>query len=154
MARTVVGLFNSAADAQHAAEQLLAAGFQRTSLHLATQDTLRAQHLPAQTEPDTEPKGTGFIRFFTELFAGDENAAAQAHATASHADSAVLTVSAANEDEANRARQILDQHGAVDVYKQAAPTAPGSTGDVVDLEGSLSRVRDDDGLDANGLTTH
>lgn len=156
MSRTVVGLFHSTSEAQHASEQLLAAGFQRTALHLATADTLRAAHLPAtDTEPPVEPLGTGFIRFFTDLFTGNENADdAQAHAAATHADSAVLTVAAATEDEATRARQLLDQHGAVDVYKQAAPQAAGPGDDVVDLEGSLHRVRDAEGLDANGLTTH
>ena len=155
MSRTVVGLFNSTSEAQHAIEQLLAAGFQRASLHLATPETLRAEHLPAtETEPPVEPMGTGFIRFFTDLFAGNENADAQAHADATHADSAVLTVTAATEDEANRARQALDQHGAVDVYKQAAPTVLGPGDEGVDLEGSLRRVRDTDELDANGLTTH
>ena len=157
MARTVVGLFNSTSEAQHAIEQLLATGFQRTNLHLATPDTLRAEHLPA-TEPEpappVEPLGTGFIRFFTDLFAGNENADAQAHADATHADSAVITVNAATEDEADRARQTLDAHGALDVYKQAKPAAAGSGDDIVDLEGSLSRVRDSDELDANGLTTH
>lgn len=155
MSRTVVGLFNSTSEAQHAIEQLLATGFQRTNLHLATPDTLRAEHLPAtETEPPVEPLGTGFIRFFTDLFAGNENAEAQAHADATHADSAVITVNAATEDEADRARQLLDQHGAVDVYKQAKPGAAGPADDVVDLEGGLRRVRDNDELDANGLTTH
>ena len=159
MARTVVGLFNHAAEARQAFEQLLALGFRRVSLQLATSDTLRAQHLPTTaeppTEPPTEPLGAGFIRFFTDLFVGNENAdAAQAHAAATHPDSAVLTVRAATEDEATRARQTLDQHGAIDVYKQAFPAAPGPADDIVDLEGRLGRVRDDDELDANGLTTH
>jgi len=156
MSRTVVGLFNTVSEAQHAIEQLLAAGFQRTNLHLATPDTLRAEHLPAtETAPPIEPLGTGFIRFFTDLFAGNENADAQAHAAATHADSAVITINAATEDEAARARQTLDASGALDVYKQARPAAAsGSDDDIVDLEGSLGRVRDDDELDANGLTTH
>ncbi|MBF9144173.1 hypothetical protein [Hymenobacter properus] len=158
MSRTVVGLFGSASEAQFATERLLAAGFERSALHLATSETLRAAELPAaEAEAPTEPLGTGFIRFFTDLFAGNENAEADArsHAAATHADSAVLTVRATTEDEANRARQLLDQNGALDVYKQAAPGGTGGPGDdVVDLEGSLSRVRDADGLDANGLTTH
>jgi hypothetical protein len=156
MARTVVGLFNSTPEAQRAIEQLLHIGFQRTNLHLATPDTLRAEHLPAtETDPPIEPLGTGFIRFFTDLFTGNENAdAAQAHAAATHADSAVITVNAATEDEANRARATLDTAGAVDVYKQASPQTDRSADDIVDLEGSLRRVRDDDELDANGLTTH
>ncbi|GAB3572129.1 hypothetical protein [Hymenobacter daeguensis] len=155
MARTVVGLFNSTSEAQLAIEQLLHTGFQRTNLHLATPETLRAEHLPAtEAEPPTEPLGTGFIRFFTDLFAGNENADAQAYVSATHAGSAVITVNAANEDEANRARQTLDLNGAVDVYKQPLPAPATPADDIVDLEGSLRHVRDDDELDANGLTTH
>ncbi|MFD2717219.1 hypothetical protein ACFST9_00730 [Hymenobacter monticola] len=160
MSRTVVGLFNHVSAAQQASAQLLAAGFPQASMHLATSDTLRAEHLSAPTEATeapTEPLGTGFIRFFTDLFAGNENADADAHthAAATHADSAVLTVVATTEADATRARQMLEAAGAVDVYKQAAPRGPAGAGDdVVDLEGRLGRVRDSDELDANGLTTH
>ena len=164
MSRTIVGLFNHVSEAQQASTQLQAAGFAPASLHLATSDTLRAQHLPAPTAAEAagadapaEPLGTGFIRFFTDLFAGNENAEvdAQTHASAAHADSAVLTVRAATEADATRARQLLDAAGAVDVYKQAEPgAATGAADDVVDLEGRLGRVRDSDELDANGLTTH
>ena len=159
MARTVVGLFNSTSEAQRAIEQLLATGFPRTTLHMATPDTLRAAHLPAiegETEPPVEPLGTGFIRFFTDLFAGDDDDpdAAQTHAAYTHADSAVITVRAATEEAADRARLTLTQHGAVDVYKQATPMPPGPNDDVIDLTGGLRRVRDNDELDANGLTTH
>lgn len=155
MARTVVGLFASAPEAQAAIEQLLAAGFQRTNLNLATQDTLRAAHLPADPSPPTETFEEGVVRFFSDVFAGSSSADAQAHIAATRPDSAVVTANAATDDEATRARTILDTSGAVDVYKQAASTgyvAP--TDGIVDLEGSLSRVRDDDELDANGLTTH
>ena len=154
MAQTVVGLFNSTTEAQQAIEQLLASGFERSSLNLATQDTLRAQHIP-ETNAPAEPFEEGVVRFFTNLFAGNENADAQAHIAATHATSAVLTVLAATDDHADRARTMLAAHGAVDVYKQAPrPAAPGSADTIVDLEGSLFRVRDTDDLDANGLTTH
>ncbi len=161
MSRTVVGLFPHVSAAQQAHAQLLAAGFPPASLHLATSETLRAAHLPATEAeapaPPPEPLGTGFIRFFTDLFAGNENseADARAHADATHPDSAVLTVRAATEADATRARHLLDAAGAADVYKQAAPGSTSGPGDdVVDLEGRLGRVRDADGLDANGLTTH
>ena len=161
MARTVVALFNSVAEAQQAIEQLLAAGFMRSNLNLATPDTLRAAHLPAtaDTRVPLESFEEGIVRFFTNLFAGNENAAAQAHIAATGPDTAVITVNPASEEEAERARVILNEYGAIDVYKQAArpayvPPRPTLADDVVDLEGSLSRVRDTDDLDANGLTTH
>ena len=159
MARTVVGLFNSAAEAQQAIEQLLTAGFLRSNVNLATQDTLRAAHLPGIAVPSmpTESFEEGIVRFFTNLFAGNEDA--QAHIDATGPDSAVITVNPGSDEDAEQARVILNEYGAIDVYKQ--PPSPGFVsprtslaGDIVDLEGSLSRVRDKDGLDANGLTTH
>lgn len=161
MARTVVGLFNSAAEAQHAIEQLLAAGFTRSNLNVATQDTLKAQHLPATADNSTPTESfeEGIVRFFTNLFAGNENADAQAHIAATGPDSAVVTATAATNGEAERARATLDANGAIDVYKQAqtpapTPSQPSRADDIIDLEGSLSRVRDSDELDDNGLTTH
>jgi predicted SnoaL-like aldol condensation-catalyzing enzyme len=159
MARTVVGLFSSAAEAQFATEQLLAAGFQRHNINVATQDTLRAQHLPATADGSApvESFEEGIVRFFTDLFAGHETDDAPAHIAATSADTAVLTVNAATEEEADRARTLLNANGAADVYKQAASRGyvrPTPTNYIVDLEGSLYRVRDADDLDANGLTTH
>ena len=160
MGRTVVSLFNSAAKAQQAIEQLLAAGFQRSNINLATQETLRAAHLPGLAAPaPTESLEEGIVRFFTNLFAGNENAEAQARHLSTRPDSAVLTLTPGSEDEAERARALLREYGAVDVYKQVAkpdyvPPRPTLADDIVDLEGSLARVRDSDELDANGLTTH
>ncbi|MDO7847181.1 hypothetical protein Q5H92_12485 [Hymenobacter sp. M29] len=157
MPRTVVGLFTSASEAQFAIERLLAAGFERTNLNLATQDTLRAEHLPGQIgNPVPETFEDGLVRFFSDVFAGSNNDDAEAHIAATGPDHAVVTANTATDEQADRARTILDSNGAIDVYKQAAPQAPNRAAgdDVVDLEGSLSRVRDDDELDDNGLTTH
>ncbi|WP_210515793.1 hypothetical protein [Hymenobacter terricola] len=159
MARTVVGLFSSASEAQFAVEQLLTAGFTRTNINLATQATLQAANLPADTTPPTETFGEGLARFFADIFAGANTDDAQAHLAATHPDSAVVTVNTITEEEANRARTTLDTNGAVDVYKQGAPASyaaprPSPADAIIDLEGSLSRVRDDDELDDNGLTTH
>ncbi|MDO7853360.1 hypothetical protein [Hymenobacter convexus] len=156
MPRTVVGLFTSATEAQFAIERLLAAGFERTNLHLATQATLQAEHLPASAStPPTETFEDGLVRFFSDIFAGANNDDAQAHIAATGPDHAVVTVAAATDEQADQARATLDANGAIDVYKQAQPSPNPIPGDdVVDLEGRLSRVRDDDELDANGLTTH
>ncbi|ALW85843.1 hypothetical protein AUC43_12515 [Hymenobacter sedentarius] len=159
MAGIVVGLFTSSIEAQAAVEQLLAAGFERSQLNLATRDTLRGQHLTTDAAAPTESVEDGVVRFFTDLFAGNENAEAQAHIAASGPDSAVLTVNTATDEQAQRAGGALNANGAVDVYRQAqspgnAAASSAAEDDIVDLEGSLSRVRDDDELDANGVTTH
>jgi len=96
-------------------------------------------------------------RFFTDLFSGNQLDDAQAYIAATGPDTAVLTIETATAEEAELARAVLDRNGAVDVYKQRPLAPTTSTGEIhseIDLEGDLSRLRDDDELDANGLTTH
>ncbi len=157
MSRTVVGLFDSVPAAQRAVAQLRAAGFAAAGLHLATSATLRAQHLPAAGAPAPENLEDGLTRFFSDLFTGPAQPDAPATRAALHPDGAVLTV-AAPEAAAGHARRILAACGALDVYQQAAPPAPGAPAPAPDelagLTAGLGRLRDDEELDANGLTTH
>lgn len=54
------------------------------------------------------------------MFGGDDNEDARAYTAAARGGSSVVTVHAASADEAERARDLLDQYGAVDVHEQAA----------------------------------
>lgn len=156
MARIIVGLFTSASEATFAATQAQAAGFAPDSIAIATQASLQAQHLP-DAGASTEPFFDSVTRFFTDLFSGNQLDDAQAYIAATGPDTAVLTIETATAEEAELARAVLDRNGAVDVYKQRPLSPTTSTGEIqgeIDLEGDLSRVRDDDALDANGLTTH
>ncbi|WP_345057371.1 hypothetical protein [Hymenobacter glaciei] len=152
MARIIVGLFISASEAEFAAAQVQATGFAPDSINIATQETLQAQNLPAQEAP-TDSLHAGITRFFTGLFSSSQLDDANAYIAATGPDYAVVTVETTTPEEAETARTILDRNGAVDVYKQRPLTPTTDTSDI-DLEGDLSRVRDDDELDANGLTTH
>lgn len=155
MARTVVGLFTSASEAEFAAAQLRDAGFAGPAVQLATRETLHAQQLPG-TEAPSETFSDGVARFFSGLFSSGQLDDAAAHIAATGPEHAVITVDTTTAAEAEQARELLDRNGAIDVYKQrplaAAMAAPDTS--EVDLEGDLSRVRDDEELDANGLTTH
>ncbi|MBH8556627.1 hypothetical protein [Hymenobacter negativus] len=152
MARVIVGLFTSASEAEFAATQAQAAGLAPGSIRIATQQTLQAQNLPDAGAP-AEPFRESVTRFFTDLFSGNQLDDAQAHIAATGPEHAVVTIETNTPGEAEQARAVLDRCGAVDVYKQRplVPTAPEGE---IDLEGDLSRVRDDEELDANGLTTH
>ena len=154
MARIIVGLFTSTSEATFAVVQAQAAGLAPGSINIATQETLQAQHLPNASAP-AEPFREGVTQFFMDLFSGNPLDDAQAHIAAIGPEHAVVTIETATPEEAEQARTILDRCGAVDVYKQRplAPTAP-TTESELDLEGDLTRVRDNDELDANGLTTH
>ena len=154
MARTVVGLFPSASEAEFAAGQLRAAGFADSAVQLATRETLQAQQLPG-TEARPETFQDGVAHFFSGLFNGQLLDDAAAHIAATGPDHAVLTVDTITDAEANQARELFDLNGAIDVYKQhPLSSSMGEIHGEIDLEGDLGRVRDDDELDANGLTTH
>ena len=158
MARIIVGLFTSAAEAGFAVAQLRAAGFAAPAVQLATRATLQAQHLPGAIAP-AETFEDGVVQFFSNLFSGSSQVDdAQAHIAATGPDTAIITVETTTAAEAERARALLDRNGAVDVYKQRPFTSTTGAGEAeaseIDLEGDLRRVRDDDELDANGLTTH
>lgn len=155
MARIIVGLFTSASEAEFAAAQLRAAGFAGSAVQLATRETLRAQLLPGPEAP-TETFQDGIERFFSGIFSGQPLDDAAAYIAATGPDHAVITVDTTTAAEAEQARALLDRNGAIDVYQQRPlppATAAPATADI-DLEGDLGRVRDDEELDANGLTTH
>ena len=153
--RTIVGLFNETAAARVAVEHLLEAGFAPDAINVATADTLRAQNIEV---PENEVAADSFenniVRFFMEVFAGDHDDA-WTYAKATRPNSAVVTVNAASPSGAERALTLLDKYGAVDVYKQAPNRAarPDSN-NASNVNINISRMRDDDELDANGLTTH
>jgi hypothetical protein len=154
MAHIVVGLFTSASEAEFATAQLLAAGFAAPAVQLATRETLQAQHLPGAEAP-TESFQNSVERFFSDIFSGTSLDDAGAYIAATGPEHAVITVETTTPAEADQARELLDRNGAIDVYKQRPlPPAPAAGTGGIDLEDDLGRVRDDDELDANGLTTH
>ena len=157
MSRTVVGLFTSASEAEFAAAQLLAAGFAGPAVRVATRETLQAQLLPGAEAP-AETFQDSVAQFFGDIFSGTPLDDAEAHMAATGPDHAVVTVATTTPTEAENARELLDRNGAIDVYKQrpltTTTTTPDAGDSLIDFEGDLGRVRDDDELDANGLTTH
>ena len=126
MAQTVVGLFNSASEAQQAVQQLTSAGFVRDNVDLSAQQQAAAATSTAATTVGKAEDGVG--NFFSNLFGGDDNDDAKAYTSVARSGSSVVTVHAATADEAERARDILDQYGAIDVHEEAANKGYGMTG--------------------------
>ncbi len=151
MAQTVVGLFNSASEAQQAVQQLTSAGFVRDNVDVAAQDQnqgARSGNSGRNNDPSdfqnssgTAAEGAvdatarvagkaedGIGNFFSSLFGGNDNDDARAYTNVTRGGSSVVTVHAATAEEAERARDILDQYGAIDVHEQAAAKGYGMTG--------------------------
>lgn len=155
MAQTVVGLFNSASEAQQAVQALMAANFVQSNVDVAAQDAQVAQRMtgtagsPGSNNDPSDFQNTsgtaiegvadatsraagqaedGIGRFFNNLFGGDDNADARAYTGVTRGGGSVVTVHAASAEEAERARDILDDNGAIDVHAQAQSQGYGMTG--------------------------
>ncbi len=152
MAQTVVGLFNSASEAQQAVQQLTSAGFVRDKVDMSAQQQGNTGAMGGSPGRNNDPSdfqnssGTavegavdatarvagkaedGVGNFFSNLFGGDDNDDARAYTNVARGGSSVVTVHAATADEAERARDILDQYGAIDVHEEAANRGYGMTG--------------------------
>lgn len=140
MALTVIGVFDNASEAQQAVEQLVSAGFQRSSIDLSVQsgsysnsgsdsytnsgDIVPDRHkntsgtAAEEVVDDTKDVGSSIGNFFSSLFGGDDDTTNRYSRVADRGS--VVTVHAQSEDEAERAADILDDNGAVDVDEQDA----------------------------------
>lgn len=129
MALTVIGVFDNATEAQRAVDALVSSTFSRNDVDLSTQTGHLTSGQSADTPAGTSDTGSGTSNFFRSLFGGDDD---EADRYAQVADrGSVVTVHAQTDEDAERAADILDDNGAVDVNKRvprldsltAAPSA-------------------------------
>ena len=142
MALTVVGVFDNASEAQQAVEALVSDGFSRSSIDLSatqsgsstgststTGSTTGGDYIPdrhtntsgtyaEEAVDDTKDVGSSIGNFFSSLFGGDDDNTSRYTRVAER--SSIVTVHAQSEDEAERAADILDDNGAVDVNERDA----------------------------------
>lgn len=126
MAQTVIGIFDDASEAQTAMQELMEAGFSRNNIDLSTQnstDTTTSADHRTDDESHREKQG-GIMGFFASLF-GDDDDDRDRFSTVGERHS-IVTVHAQSEDEAERAADILDDAGAIDVNERAEQYRSGS----------------------------
>lgn len=123
MSQTVIGFFDDATEAQRAVEKLEMSGISRDRV-----DVSRGNSSESGTEGYVATSGTassdrdsenGVTRFFKNLFGDDDDEADRYSNVASRSNS-IVTVHAKSEDEAERAAEILDDCGAIDVDERSA----------------------------------
>lgn len=134
---TVVGVFDDASEAQQAVEALVSDGFSRSSIDISASsnayssgdgDIVPDRHTNTsgtRTEEvvdDTKDVGSSIGNFFSSLF--DSNDDADKYTRVGN-QSSIVTVHAQSEDEAERAADILDDNGAVDVDERAGAYSRG-----------------------------
>jgi uncharacterized protein (TIGR02271 family) len=119
-AQTVVGIFNTAAEAQQAVHQLEQAGFKLDYVDVA--------HREAANQGVGRTSDDSIGGFFSSLFGGSDNDDARNYTAAAQRGSSVVTVHVDTSEESQRAAQLLDAAGAVDVDGgQAATTTQATT---------------------------
>jgi len=134
MAQTVIGMFDNASEAQQAVEQLVSRGFSRENIDVSSSGNSSTQGYASGNTGTTssssyssetsgssstrEESGSGIGKFFRSLFGNDEEA--DTYSNVATRSGSIVTVHAQSGDEAERAADILDDAGAVDVDERAA----------------------------------
>jgi stress response protein YsnF len=120
MAQTVIGFFDNAEEGRRAVSQLQELGISRDSIDIAENSGAGSVGYNSESGTGTESGGgNGVTRFFKNLF-GDDDDAADRYSRVGNSSRCIVTVHARSNDEAERAADILDDCGAVDVDERAA----------------------------------
>ena len=117
MAQTVIGMFDNATEAQQAVQELLDKGFTQSNIDISNQNT--AGTASSTTDTSREDDNDGIGGFFKSLFSDDDDYADRYSHVARRSGS-IVTVHVQSSDEAERAADILDDNGAVDVNERAS----------------------------------
>jgi uncharacterized protein (TIGR02271 family) len=123
MENTVVGVYDSYAQAESAMNELLSAGFSRNDVRLSPDsDTGTGTGTTASDTSggDTHP-GSGIGNFFRSLFGMEEHREhGDVYSEAVRRGSCVLTVDAASDEQRDRAVDILNRHDPVDIDERSS----------------------------------
>lgn len=144
MAQTVIGLFENDSDAQQAVERLQSAGISRSNVDVSrgTGDT------QGVSDDNRGEKEGGVARFFKNLFGDNDDEAERYTKMGSSGRYSIVTVHAQSTDEAERAADLLDEAGAVNVDERASQYGYESQGVSTDLnrgnDRDYDRTRDSD----------
>jgi len=151
MAQTVVGFFDDAADAQRAVEQLVSNGFDRSRIDVSSGSNQGTTSTSSSRSTEHE---NGITRFFKNLF-GDNDDEADRYSRVGMRSNSIVTVHAQSSDEAERAADLLDDYGAVNVNERASDegsigtsasydrsNAYSNTGTASDSDTTINRVEE------------
>ena len=121
MKQTVVGLFNKSNEAQQAVQQLVSSGFSNNDIDLSVGSTGTTTDT-GNTNFDLDRKDdheSGITRFFKNLFGDDDNDNVTRYSNMATRGTSIVTVHASSAEEAERAADVLDDCGAIDVDDDA-----------------------------------
>jgi len=116
MAKTVIGIFDSASEAQNAVEKLVDKGFTRSNIDVSSRTSSESMSSSTSTHKHDDDDSIG--GFFRSLFGSDEDSRSKYTNVAQRGS--IVTVHAQSSEEAEQAADILDDCGAVDVDERAS----------------------------------
>ena len=117
MTQTIVGLFDQPADAQNAVQELMSKGFTKDNIDISTGPGTATGS--TNFDSDTIEHESGVKGFFKNLFGSDDDNIERYSTVASRSNNSIVTVYAQSADEAEKAADILDDYGAVNVDEKA-----------------------------------
>lgn len=122
MQQTLIAVFDNRGDAQKAQEELVAGGYPREDVRLsegdAAGDASRAQQSASRSDSDSSFT-SGIRNFFSDLFGTDRSEPAQMYSEAVSRGNYVLTLTAATLPEVERAADIVERFGPIDIDEHA-----------------------------------
>ena len=123
MENTVVGVYDSYAQAQNVLNELLACGFSRDEVQLSPETTDTTSSTSTTQSTSSQESGSGIGHFFRSLFGMDDDEDRMHHDTYAEAmrrGSCVVTVNADSEEERERAVEVMNRFDPVDIDERAS----------------------------------
>ncbi len=132
MQHTLVAVFDNRSDAQQAMDELLASSFSSTNVRLSHADP--TGHTDSQTgaatlqssSHDDESIGTSIKNFFSDIFGSDDSVNAQHYESAVTRGHHVLTIGPVSEPEVERAADIVERFGPIDIDEDSTNDLQGT----------------------------
>lgn len=154
MQHTLIAVFDNHADAMSAKSELLSSGFSSSDVRLSHGDeTAPGGSMASSTTTTTttttsgdEPGiGASIKNFFSDIFGSDDDTYGNKYSTAVQHGNHVLTVNTDSEPEVERAADIVERFGPIDIDEQSekwgtagAGTAGMASGAMMGSAGSMS----------------
>lgn len=127
MQHTLVAVFDNRSDAQKAMDDLLASGFNRSDLRLSEGGTQTGTTASGTRPREDESMGDSIKHFFSDLFGSDRSHRMEQYSEALSRGHYVLTVTAPNEPEVERAADLVERYGPVDIDERSSAWSAVST---------------------------
>ena len=136
MQHTLVAVFDNRNDAKLAMDELLTSNFTTSNVRLSQGDTADASDLtgttqtaPIHADADADESiGTSIRNFFSDIFGTDDSVHAQRYSSAVTRGHHVLTVGPVSEPEVERAADIVERFGPIDIDEDSDGAEYGTVG--------------------------